>query len=142
MPVPAISLYARYCDFCGTEIFGVEYETLADGRDRCLRCGKTAIKTGEEFRKIFEDVKRNMESFFGIKINAGIKVEMVNSKTLHKRLGKAFIPTPKSDGRVLGVAISDKNGYTLLVENGSPRWSLWLSQASLINAEILRHMLS
>lgn len=120
---------ARYCDFCGTEIFGVEYETLADGRDRCLRCGKTAIKTGEEFRKIFEDVKRNMESFFGIKINAGIKVEMVNSKTLHKRLGKAFIPTPKSDGRVLGVAISDKNGYTLLVENGSPRMASMLTMA-------------
>ena len=120
---------ARYCDFCGTEIFGVEYETLADGRDRCLNCGRTAIKTGEEFRKIFEDVKRNMESFFGIRINAGIKVEMVNSKILHKRLGKAFIPTPKSDGRVLGVAISDKNGYTLLVENGSPRMASMLTMA-------------
>ena len=120
---------ARYCDFCGTEIFGVEYETLSDGRDRCLNCGRTAIKTGEEFRKIFEDVKRNMESFFGIRINAGIKVEMVNSKTLHKRLGKAFIPTPKSDGRVLGVAIKDKNGYTLLVENGSPRMASMLTMA-------------
>ncbi|MGN0114102.1 MAG: hypothetical protein ACI396_02120, partial [Acutalibacteraceae bacterium] len=120
---------ARYCDFCGTEIFGVEYETLADGRDRCLSCGRTAIKTGEEFRKIFEDVKRNMESFFGIRINAGIKVEMVNAKKLHKRLGKAFIPTPKSDGRVLGVAISDKNGYTLLVENGSPRMASMLTMA-------------
>ena len=120
---------SRYCDFCGTEIFGVEYETLADGRDRCMNCGRTAIKTGEEFRKIFEDVKRNMESFFGIQINAGIKVEMVNSKTLHKRLGKAFIPTPKSDGRVLGVAISDKNGYTLLVENGSPRMASMLTMA-------------
>lgn len=120
---------ARYCDFCGAEIFGVEYETLADGRDRCLRCGKTAIKTGEEFREIFEDVKRNMESFFGIKINVGIKVEMVNAKTLHKRLGKAFVSTPKSDGRVLGVAISDKNGYTLLVENGSPRMASMLTMA-------------
>ena len=112
---------ARYCDFCGAEIYGVEYETLADGRDRCINCGRTAIKTGEEFRKIFEDVKRNMESFYGIKINAGIKVEMVNAKKLHKRLKKAFIPTPGADGRVLGVAIKDKNGYTLMVENGSPR---------------------
>ncbi len=120
---------ARYCDFCGTEIYGVEYETLADGRDRCLNCGRTAIKTGEEFRKIFEDVKRNMESFYGIRINAGIKVEMVNSKTLHKRLGQAFIPTPKSDGRVLGVAISDRHGYTLLVENGSPRMASMLTMA-------------
>lgn len=120
---------ARYCDFCGTEIFGVEYETLADGRDRCLNCGRTAIKSGDDFRKIFADVKRNMESFFGIRINAGIKVEMVNSKTLHRRLGHAFIPTPKSDGRVLGVAISDKNGYTLLVESGSPRMASMLTMA-------------
>lgn len=120
---------SRYCDFCGTEIFGVEYETLADGRDRCMNCGRTAIKTEKEFRKIFEDVKRNMESFFGIKINAGIRVEMVNSKTLHKRLGKAFVPTPNSDGRVLGVAISDKNGYTLMVENGSPRMASMLTMA-------------
>ncbi len=120
---------ARYCDFCGAEIYGVEYETLADGRDRCLNCGKTAIKTGEEFRKIFEDVKRNMESFYGIKINTGIRVEMVNSKELHKRLGKAFIPTPASDGRVLGVAIKDKNGYSLYVENGSPRMASMLTMA-------------
>ncbi|MBR7133798.1 MAG: hypothetical protein IKD04_09740 [Clostridia bacterium] len=120
---------SRYCDFCGCEIYGVEYETLADGRDRCMACSRTAIKTGEEFRKIFEDVKRNMEAFFGIRINVGIKVQMVNSKTLHKRLGQAFVPTPKSDGRVLGVAISDKNGYTLLVENGSPRMASMLTMA-------------
>lgn len=120
---------ARYCDFCGAEIYGVEYETLSDGRDRCLTCGRTAIKTGEEFRKIFDDVKRNMEAFFGIRINAGIRVEMVNSQKLHKRLGEAFIPTTKCDGRVLGVAISDKNGYTLLVENGSPRMASMLTMA-------------
>ena len=120
---------ARYCDFCGCEIYGVEYETLADGRDRCMACSKTAIKTGEDFRKIFEDVRRNMETFFGIHIDAGIKVEMVNSKTLHKRLGEAFVPTPKSDGRILGVAIKDRNGYSLLVENGSPRMASMLTMA-------------
>lgn len=120
---------ARYCDFCGTEIYGVEYETLSDGRDRCLSCGRTAIKSVVEFRKIFEDVKRNMEAFFGIRINVGIRVEMVNSKTLHKRLGKAFVPTPNQDGRVLGVAINDKEGYTLLIENGSPRMASMLTMA-------------
>lgn len=120
---------SRYCDFCGTELFGVEYETLSDGRDRCMICGRTAIKTEEEFKKIFQDVKRNMESFFGIKFNADIRIEMVNSQTLHKRLGQAYIPTPAADGRVLGVAISDKNGYTLLVENGSPRMASMLTMA-------------
>lgn len=112
---------ARYCDFCGSEIFGVEYETVSDGRDRCISCSRTAVKTEEEFKKIFEDVKRNLESFFGIRLNAGVKVEMVDSNKLHRRLKKAFIPTPYQDGRVLGVAIKDKNGYSLLIENGSPR---------------------
>ena len=120
---------SRFCDFCGCEILGVEYETLIDGRDRCMSCGRTAIKTEEEFKALFEDVKRNMESFFGIKINAGVRVEMVNSKTLHKRIGKSFVPTGEPDGRVLGVAISDKNGYSLLIENGSPRISSMLTMA-------------
>ncbi len=119
---------ARYCDFCGCEIFGVEYETLADGRDRCLSCGRTAIKTEEEFRKLFEDSKRNMESFFGIRINTGIRVRMVNSKKLHSSLGKAFVPTAGADGRVLGVAIKEKHGgYTLMIENGSPRMASMLT---------------
>lgn len=111
----------RYCDFCGIELIGVEYETLSDGRDRCMNCGKTAVKTGEEFIKLYEDVKRNMEAFFGISINVGIRVEMMNSRKLHKRLGKTFVPTYKNDDRILGVAIKDKDGYALCMENGAPR---------------------
>ncbi len=118
---------SRYCDFCGAEIYGVEYETLSDGRDRCISCGKTSIKTEEEFRALFADVKRNMESFYGIRINAGIKVEMVNAKKLHKSIKKSFTPTKDFDGRVMGVAISDKNGYTLMLENGSPRMEAMLT---------------
>jgi hypothetical protein len=114
---------AHFCDFCGIELVGTEYEVLADGRERCMNCGKTAVKTGEEFTKIFKDVLRNMEAFFGIKINAGIRVEMVNSKKLHRRLKKSFISTNKSDPRVLGVAIKDNAGYSILIENGSPRMS-------------------
>lgn len=114
---------SRCCDFCGCKISGVEYETLSDGRERCMNCGRTAIKTVEEFRKLFENVKKNMESLFGISINVAVRVEMVNSKTLHRRLGKTFVPTSKSDARILGVAIKDKSGYSLLLESGSPRMS-------------------
>jgi hypothetical protein len=46
---------------------------------------------------------------------------MVNAKRLHRRLGKTFVPTGNPDGRVLGVAIRDKDGYSILVENGAPR---------------------
>ncbi len=120
---------ARYCDFCGSEIYGIEYETLADGRDRCLNCSRTAIKTESEFIKIFEDVKRNLESFFGIKINTGIRVQMVNAMKLNKSLGNSFIPTSDYDGRVLGVAINKHGTFTLMVENGSPRIMSMLTMA-------------
>ena len=119
----------RYCDFCGQEIYGVEYETLVDGRDRCMRCGKTAIKEQEEFVKLFEEVKRNMEAYFKIKFNVPIKVEMVNAQKLHKRLKQRFTPTPEQTPRILGVAINDKSGFSLLIENGSPRISATLTLA-------------
>lgn len=52
-----------------------------------------------------------------------VDIQMVNSKTLHKQLGKSFVPTGKADGRVLGVAIKSKAGYSILLENGAPRTS-------------------
>ena len=120
----------RRCDFCGVEILGVEFETLADGRDRCMNCSRTAIKSGEEFKQIYENVKHNMETFYGIRINAAIRVEMVNSRTLHKKLNKTFVPTKNPDPRVLGVAINDRReGFSLLVENGSPRMSTMMTVA-------------
>ena len=119
----------RYCDFCGGEILGIEYETLADGRDRCMTCSRTAIKTGEEFQKLFNGVKHDLESYFNIKIRSGVRVEMVNSRTLHKRLGNTFTPTAQQDGRTLGVAIRRRNRFSLLVENGSPRMATMLTVA-------------
>ncbi len=112
----------HYCDFCGAELLGTEFEVLADGRERCRVCGRTAIKTEAEFAKIYQDVLKNLGSFYGVQITAPVKVRMVNAKKLHKHLGKTFVPTGNADGRVLGVAIrSKKEGYTILVENGSPR---------------------
>lgn len=119
----------HYCDFCGVELTGTEYDVLSDGRERCHECGRTAVKTAEEFESIYRDVKKNMETFYDISISAAIDVQMVNSKRLHKKLGRTFVPTGNSDGRVLGVAIRDKNGYSLLVENGSPRLASAMTMA-------------
>ncbi|MCR5783063.1 MAG: hypothetical protein K6G90_10060 [Clostridia bacterium] len=120
----------RYCDFCGVEILGVEFETLADGRDRCMNCSRTTVRTEEEFKLIFQNVKHSMESFFGIRINAPIRVEMVNSRTLHKKLNDTFVPTKNPDPRTLGVAInSRRDGFSLLVENGSPRMMTMMTVA-------------
>ena len=111
----------KFCDFCGSELVGTEYEILSDGRERCMACGRTAVKTEEEFREIYKTVIRNLETFFGVRITVPVKVEMVNSRKLHKRLGKSFVPTGNFDGRILGVAIKNKKDYSILVENGAPR---------------------
>ena len=114
---------SHYCDFCGVELMGMEYEVLSDGRERCISCSRTAVKNEKEFRRIYEDVTRNMLVFYGVNITEPIQIKMVNAKKLHKRLGKSFVPTGKSDGRILGVAIKDKDGYSIYLENGSPRLS-------------------
>lgn len=119
----------HYCDFCGVELVGTEYEILDDGRERCMNCSFTAVKTEKEFVEIYENVLDSMQSYFGIKINVPITVKMVNSRRLHKALGKTFVPTGKADGRILGVAISDRNGYSLLLENGAPRISSMMTMA-------------
>ena len=111
----------RFCDFCGVELTGTEYEILADGRERCISCGRTAVKSEKEFKDIYETVARNMRTLYGVVINEPIRIQMVNAKKLHSRLGKTFVPTGKADGRVLGVAIKDRSGYSILIENGSPR---------------------
>jgi len=114
---------SHYCDFCGVELMGMEYEVLADGRERCISCSRTAVKSEKEFVKLYNDVINNMKVFYGVVINVPVQIKMVNAKKLHRKLGKAFVPTGNADGRVLGVAIKDKDGYTILIENGSPRMS-------------------
>ena len=109
------------CDFCGRPLSGIEHEVLSDGRERCSFCGRTAVRSAEEFEKILSGALQNMASFFEIQINAPVHVQMVNAKKLHRKLGKAFVPTGNADGRILGVAIKAKDGYSILVENGAPR---------------------
>lgn len=59
-----------------------------------------------------------MEIFYGIKINAAIKVRMTDARTIAKHFGEDFVPTPGVDGRVLGFAQKDASGYSLYIENG------------------------
>ena len=120
---------SHYCDFCGAELVGTEYQVLSDGRERCNACERTAVKSAAEFEEIYRTIVRNMEGFYGIRFNAPIRVQMVNSKRLHKKLGHTFIPTGGFDGRVLGVAIKDGSGYSILVENGAPRISSTMTMA-------------
>jgi len=109
------------CDFCAAELAGGEYDLLKDGRERCNHCSATALKTGEEFKEVFKKVLRNMETFYGIRINTAIKVRMANAKKIARHCGEEFVATPGFDGRTLGFAQKDRTGYSIYVENGSPK---------------------
>ena len=112
---------AHLCDFCGVELLGGEYDVLKDGRERCNRCSMTAIKKVEDFKTLYKTVLRNMEAFYGIKLNVAVKVRTTNAKKIAKHVGMKFVATPGFDGRVLGFAKRDKTGYSLYIENGSPK---------------------
>ncbi len=114
---------AHFCDFCGVELVGGEYDILKDGRERCSRCSATSLRKGEDFEEIYTTVLRNMELFFGIKINVPIHVRMTDAKTIARATGSKFVATPGFDPRVLGFARKDSSGYTIYVENGAPRLS-------------------
>ena len=83
---------AHRCDFCARSLADVDYEVLADGRERCPECSRTAVHTVEEFRHIYDITIQNYEAFFGVRITAAIKLEMVDANTLHRKLGKSFVP--------------------------------------------------
>lgn len=112
---------AHLCDFCGVELLGGEYELLKDGRERCNRCSMTAVKKVEDFKTLYKNVLRNMETLYGIKLNVAVKVRTTNAKQIAKHVGSKFVATPGFDGRVLGFAKKDKTGYSLYIENGSPK---------------------
>ncbi|MBQ2827808.1 MAG: hypothetical protein IJF20_01050 [Clostridia bacterium] len=112
---------AHLCDFCGVELLGGEYELLKDGRERCNRCSMTAVKKVDDFKALYKNVLRNMEAFYGIKLNVAVKVRTTNAKQIAKHVGSQFVATPGFDGRVLGFAQKDKTGYSLYIENGSPK---------------------
>jgi hypothetical protein len=112
---------AHFCDFCAVELSGGEYDVLSDGRERCTQCANSAMKTVEQFTRLYENALRNMETFFGIRINVAIKVRMTDAKKIAKLCGEKFIPTPGFDGRILAFAKKDSDGYTIYVENGAPK---------------------
>ena len=114
-------LNANYCDFCFIKLMGGEYDRLKDGRERCVRCSRTVLRSSDEFTELFESVWRNMESVFGITISVAMRVRMVNARQIARETGERFEATPGVDARVLGFAKQAKDGYSLYIENGSPR---------------------
>ena len=113
----------HYCDYCQAVITGVEYEVLDSGLERCLVCASTALRREDQFVRLFDQVRQNMEAFYGISLRTPIKVRMVNAAKLNSMAGYKMTPTPGFDGRVLGFARKDSSGFSLYIENGCPKLS-------------------
>ena len=114
----------NYCDFCMTPLMGGDFERLADGRERCMRCSETAISTRDQFVALFMRAKKQMELVFEIDIAVAMQVSMVNAREIAKGSGETFEATPGFDGRTLGYAVKSSAGYSLHVENGAPALAL------------------
>lgn len=113
-------LGVNYCDFCFAQLMGGEYDRLADGRERCVRCSVSVIRTNDEFVAVYSDTRSFFEMAFGTTINVAVRVRMVNAREIAKKTGESFYPTPGVDARVLGFASHGSQGYSLYLENGAP----------------------
>lgn len=122
----------HFCDFCGCELTAIEYDVLQDGRERCMGCGKTAVRTLDDFKRLFLQVRERMETLYGIHIKVPVVVRMISAEEMGRRIGKELTPTPGYDERAIGVAIRRGNRHTLYIENGAPR----MSAASTIAHEL------
>ncbi len=122
----------HFCDFCGCELTAIEYDVLQDGRERCMSCGKTAVRTLDDFKRLFLQVRERMETLYGIHIKVPVVVRMISAEEMGRRIGKELTPTPGYDERAIGVAIRRGNKHTLYIENGAPR----MSAASTIAHEL------
>jgi hypothetical protein len=113
---------ANYCDFCFAALTGVEYDALADGRERCVRCSKSALRSEEDFVETVTEVQKRLQLAFGVRVRMPDRISMVNAKEIARQTGETFAATPGVDPRVLGFATKSGNGhYSLSIENGAPK---------------------
>lgn len=113
-----------YCSYCGTEISGVEFYRLPDGRLRCNTCSHTTVRTKAEAEALCQRVIANMDAFFGATIDVPVSIEFVEERNLKKKIGHPLGTRDDQSILILGVAINKKKKYKILLENGAPRISL------------------
>lgn len=112
------------CSYCGTEIAGVEFFRMPDGRLRCTGCSNTVVKTKAEMEALCKRVMANMDSFFGATIDVPVSIEVVDERKLKKKIGVPLGTRDSQSLLILGVAINKKKKYSIILENGAPRISL------------------
>ena len=112
------------CSYCGSEITGVDFFRMPDGRLRCTTCSRTLVKTQDELQEIYQRVLRNLEAFFGATIQVPIEIAMLEERKLKRKLKRPLSEVDDKSLLILGVAVNEKKQYSVYLENGSPRISL------------------
>lgn len=112
-----------FCSYCGSEITGVEYDRLPDGRYRCNTCSNTVVKTKTEVEEIYKRIILNLEMFFGSTINVPVSIEVIEHRKLKKKAG-AIGSIDDQSILVIGAAIYKHKKYSVVLENGAPRLTL------------------
>ena len=113
-----------FCSYCGTELSGVEFFRLPDGRMRCNTCSNTVVKSKAELEAMCKRVIENMDSFFGARIDVPVSIEVADERKLKKKLGISLDTRDSQSMLILGVAVNKKQKYSIILENGAPRISL------------------
>lgn len=113
-----------YCSYCGSEIAGVEYYRMPDGRLRCTSCSRSIVTNRNEIQEMCKRVITNMEHFFGATIEVPVDVEVLEERKLKRKIGAPLGAQDSQSMLILGVAINKKKKYQILIENGAPRISL------------------
>ena len=111
-----------FCSYCGSEILGVEYQRLNDGRLRCTVCSNSVVKS--EVNEILNRVLMNMETFFGAAIAVPIHIEFLDERNLKKKIKCPISVVDDKSILVLGAASNNKKQYSIYLENGAPRISV------------------
>ena len=112
------------CSYCGSEISGVDYYRMPDGRMRCNTCSRTLVKTKEELSSIYQRVLDNLDALFGASINVPVDLAMLDERSLKKKLKRPLSEVDDKSILILGVAVNRRKKYSIYLENGAPRISL------------------
>ncbi len=111
----------HYCDFCSVLLPLGQFERLADGRERCVKCSQeTAGKKNISADTMLKDAMIYLEQKYGISIDKNINIEILSSKKLHAKIGQKQIISEKFDPRAVGIAVKDAGNKYILVENEAP----------------------
>ncbi len=113
-----------WCSYCGREISGVDYYRLKDGRKRCTVCSRSLVKTDEQLKRIYQRIRKNMETFFDVLIEEDVNIFFVDERKLKKKLKIQIGSYDDQSILVLGCAVPEKEGYSIYLENSAPLISI------------------